>query len=225
MTSLTRRLAHSAVHAVWRRVDRWGEIVPGTRAADRFRRIGTRVAVSPAETIRICRDKWATSRHLLARGVAAAVTYLPSEVPTPAAFPLFVKPRVGRGGVGAFPIRSARELEFFLDYVENPVVQQYLDGREYTIDMLCDFAGRPVSIVPRERVAVAGGQYHGDRWMVSPENPSKSNSIQFSGHNYVTEDDVEAAAFDLTQRQVGARDPFHLISKFFKVGYSFVPCS
>ena len=115
-----------------------------TRAADRFRRIGTRVAVSPAETIRICRDKWATSRHLRAHGVAAAVTYLPSEVPTPATFPLFVKPRVGRGGVGAFPIRNPRELAFFLDYVENPVVQQYLDGREYTIDMLCDFSGRPV---------------------------------------------------------------------------------
>lgn len=126
-------------------------------AVDRFRRLGTRVAVSPADTIRICRDKWATSRHLRAHGVAAAVTYLPSEIPAPAAFPLFVKPRVGRGGIGAFPIRSARELDFFLDYVDNPVVQEFLDGREYTIDILCDFAGRPLSIVPRERVVIRAG--------------------------------------------------------------------
>jgi carbamoyl-phosphate synthase large subunit len=73
------------------------------------------------------------------------------------ALPLFVKPRTGRGGVGAFPVRSRRELEFFLEYVTDPVVQTFLDGPEFTIDVLCDFAGAPLSVVPRERVVVRAG--------------------------------------------------------------------
>jgi carbamoyl-phosphate synthase large subunit len=36
-------------------------------------------------------------------------------------------------------------------------VQEYLDGAEYTIDMLCDVSGRVLSIVPRERVVIRAG--------------------------------------------------------------------
>jgi carbamoyl-phosphate synthase large subunit len=41
--------------------------------------------------------------------------------------------------------------------VPDPVIQEYLDGPEFTIDVLCDFAGRPLSIVPRERVVIRAG--------------------------------------------------------------------
>jgi carbamoyl-phosphate synthase large subunit len=78
-------------------------------------------------------------------------------VPASPAFPLFVKPRSGRGSVQAFPARTAAELAFFLDYVRNPVVQEYLDGPEYTLDLLCDFDGRPLSVVPRERIVIRAG--------------------------------------------------------------------
>lgn len=52
MTSLTRRLAHRVVHAAWRRIDRWGEIVPGTTAAARFGTFGPGTAIGfPTATI------------------------------------------------------------------------------------------------------------------------------------------------------------------------------
>jgi carbamoyl-phosphate synthase large subunit len=70
---------------------------------------------------------------------------------------LFIKPRVGRGAVGAHPIRNQRDLDFFCDYVDRPVIQEYLDSPEYTIDVLCDWRGRPLSIVPRERVVIRAG--------------------------------------------------------------------
>ena len=72
-------------------------------------------------------------------------------------YPLFVKPRVGRGGVGAYRARTPRELAFFLDYVPGAVVQEYLDGPEFTIDVLCDDGGRVLSVVPRERVVIRAG--------------------------------------------------------------------
>jgi carbamoyl-phosphate synthase large subunit len=115
------------------------------------------VAVSPAATTLACDDKRVTCRTLADRGIAAAATCLPAELPADPVFPLFIKPRVGRGGVGAFPIRNWRELDFFLEYVPDPVVQTYLDGPEFTVDVLCDFAGEPLSVVPRERVVIRAG--------------------------------------------------------------------
>lgn len=126
--------------------------------ARRFAAEGIRVAVSPADTTALCNDKYGTCRRLSSAGIPAAQSYLPADLASESpAFPLFVKPRHGRGGVGAFSIRDRRELDFFLDYVLDPVVQEYLDGPEFTIDMLCDFSGRPVAVVPRERVVIRAG--------------------------------------------------------------------
>jgi len=133
------------------------ELTPLALAVPAFTEEGIRVAVSNAESTRVCNDKHATCRMLSAKGIAAAASYLPDQLPADPVFPLFIKPRFGRGSVAAFPVRTARELAFFLDYVPEPVIEEYLDGPEYTIDMLCDFAGRPLSIVPRERVVIRAG--------------------------------------------------------------------
>ena len=131
------------------------ELFAKARAA--FEQRGIRVAVSPAETTAICDDKQRTCDHLIAKGVAAARTWRPAEVPGAAALPLFVKPRVGRGGVGAHKATTPRELAFFSDYVPDAIVQEFLDGPEFTIDALCDFDGRLLSAVPRERVVIRAG--------------------------------------------------------------------
>jgi carbamoyl-phosphate synthase large subunit len=123
----------------------------------RFADIGVLAACSSRETAALCNDKYETWRLLSAAGVPAARTYLPDELPADLTFPLFIKPRVGRGAVGAHTIRNQRDLDFFRDYVDRPVIQEYLDSPEYTIDVLCDRRGRPLSIVPRERVVIRAG--------------------------------------------------------------------
>jgi carbamoyl-phosphate synthase large subunit len=133
------------------------ELVLFGEARDRFESRGIRVAVSPALTSRVCNDKYQTAVSFRACGVAVADTFLPDAMPVSPTFPLFIKPRSGRGGVGAFPVSNARQLDFFLDYVADPVVQQHLEGPEFTIDVLCDFRGTPLSIVPRERVVIRSG--------------------------------------------------------------------
>jgi len=127
------------------------------RARERFAARGVTVVISSPETTATCNDKLHTSDWLLARGIAAAATWVPSTLPSPPPLPLFVKPRIGRGSIGAYPVRTTRELEFFSSYVPDPVVQRFLDGPEFTIDVLCDFAGRPLSVVPRQRVVIRAG--------------------------------------------------------------------
>lgn len=127
-------------------------------AQPRFEAAGVRVAVSSVETVRTCRDKAQTSDYLRRHGVAAATTWTPATLDVEhVALPLFIKPRTGRGSVGAHPVHTREELRFFLNYVPDPIIQTYLHAPEYTIDLLCDFSGRPISIVPRERQVIRAG--------------------------------------------------------------------
>lgn len=137
-------------------------------AVPRFAARGVRVAVSPAETSRLCNDKYATCVALRDHGVAAAASYLPGTLPPSPTLPLFVKPRGGRGSIGAFIARTPEELAFFTRYVEDPVIQEYLDGPEFTIDLLCDFEGHPLSVVPRERVVIRAGVIDRGRTVLDP---------------------------------------------------------
>jgi carbamoyl-phosphate synthase large subunit len=127
------------------------------RAAERFRRLGVIIASSDERSAAICNDKFETCLYLRAHGVAAAASYLRDTLPPDVGLPLFIKPRFGRGSVGAHAVKTRRELDFFLDYVPDPVVQEYLPGAEFTIDLLCDFEGRPLSVVPRQRVVIRSG--------------------------------------------------------------------
>jgi len=123
-------------------------------ARSRFAALGVTVFTSSRQTAEQCNDKYETCRALRARDVPAAESFLPATLPVEPSFPLFVKPRFGRGSVTAFYVRNRRDLEFFLSYVDQPVLQGYLDGPEFT---LCDRRGRPLSIVPRERLVIRAG--------------------------------------------------------------------
>lgn len=166
ISEILRIARHDRVRLVVPSID--DELTAFACAAPRFTAAGIRVAVSRPSTTALCNDKYALCRTLASRGIAAAPTWLPGEVPSDTAFPLFVKPRVGRGGVGAFPIRNRRDLDFFVDYVDDPIVQEYLDGPEFTLDMLCSFSGEPIAIVPRERVVIRAGVIDRGRTVSDP---------------------------------------------------------
>jgi carbamoyl-phosphate synthase large subunit len=125
----------------------------------RFQEEGIRVITNDPDVVALAKDKYRTFEFCKREGIRVPETYLPHELPEEGrlAFPLIVKPRDGRGTVGVFKARNRRELDFFLDYVCNPMVQQFLDGAEYTIDILTDFQGRPISVVPKVRLETKAG--------------------------------------------------------------------
>jgi carbamoyl-phosphate synthase large subunit len=131
------------------------ETVAAARA--RFEERGAIVACSAPETAALCNDKYRACLHLRSHGVEAAHSWLPGAVPESAGDLLFIKPRRGRGSVGAFLVRNRSELDFFSTYVNDAVVQEFLQGPEFTIDVMCDWNGEPVSIVPRERMVIRAG--------------------------------------------------------------------
>ncbi|MCP5102133.1 MAG: ATP-grasp domain-containing protein [bacterium] len=124
---------------------------------DSFEEKGVHVSVSPPDTIKICGDKWATFEFFKAHDLPFPETYLPGMLTYNMNYPLFIKPRAGRGSVDSFYIKNKKELDFFLDYVPDPLVQDYLQGKEFTVDAYFSRDHRLISFVPRYRLVIRSG--------------------------------------------------------------------
>ena len=124
---------------------------------DRFREAGTMVLISAADKIRICRDKNYTSQFFLDCGLKAPLPTNSVE-DYRGGFPAFIKPKDGSSSVNAFKVENQEKLRFYAAQVPDYIIQPFISGREYTIDIFCDYEGKPVSIVPRERIQVRAGE-------------------------------------------------------------------
>lgn len=104
-------------------------------------------------------DKWLTYRWLSEHGVPTARTWLPGDDGPPEnELPVFMKPRLGSGGVDAFAVKTPQALTFFTDHIDDPVVQELLPGPEVTVDVIVGRDGEVLATAQRKRLAVRGGE-------------------------------------------------------------------
>lgn len=118
---------------------------------------GAKVLVSSLSVIQICRNK-RKSQHFFEEngfGVPKEIKDIYKEEVT---FPVFIKPLDGSSSINAFPVNNQKELEFFYSYIEKPIVQELIQGEEYTVDVFLDFDGMIITIVPRRRLATRSGE-------------------------------------------------------------------
>jgi HAD superfamily hydrolase (TIGR01549 family) len=124
---------------------------------EKFEAIGTRVMISDPDKIRICRDKNNTSQFFVDCGLHAPMP-VNNWKEYKSGFPAFIKPKDGSSSINAFKVENEEELEVYAGQVEDYIVQPFVSGKEYTIDIFCDWNGNPISIVPRERLQVRAGE-------------------------------------------------------------------
>lgn len=128
-----------------------------SRNTDAFEKIGTKVLISKPDKILICRDKNNTGDFFVSCGLKAPETYNNyKEYPGP--YPCFIKPKDGSSSINAFKVEDAGELAVYAGQVEDYIIQPFVSGREFTIDIFCDFDGNPIFITPRERLQVRAGE-------------------------------------------------------------------
>jgi len=110
------------------------ELLPLSEQAARFRAEGIIPVVSSPEIVRICDDKLATNSFLKAHGFAVPETQRLSEF---SAFcrPVVLKPQWGGArSRNTYVVRSPKDLSLYCQLVdtENCIVQEYIEGDEYT---------------------------------------------------------------------------------------------
>ena len=119
--------------------------------------------ISPVETINICSDKLKTVEYL--RGVISVPKIFRNvELISDRDFPIFIKPRKSRGSKNVFTARNRDQLLSFIGFLNSTgfsldklILSEFLPGKEYTIEVVCDLNTNYVIGIPRVRLSVKGG--------------------------------------------------------------------
>jgi carbamoyl-phosphate synthase large subunit len=157
-------------------------------ARERFLSDGVRVMVPSPDTVKLCSDKRQFLHFCEEHRFSVPHTF-DSENWQSAKFPLFVKPRVGKGGLGARRVDSEKELLLVVDDPEQWIIQECVLWPELTIDLLADFEGRVLSVVPRLRKLVISGESYVsetiDAAELTAEAKRLSEELGLVGHNTI----------------------------------------
>ncbi len=73
-------------------------------------------------------------------------------------FPLIIKPSIGLGSKNVWKINDYNDLEYLSKKVKKPIIQQYIEADEFTIDVLNTEKNAFLTAVPRIRLKIKNGQ-------------------------------------------------------------------
>lgn len=129
-----------------------------------FEAIGTKVLISAIDKVKLCRDKNYTADYFVSLGLKSPLPvnsvkkYEEAYRNGKVSFPAFIKPKDGSSSINAYRVENLEDLKLYAEKIDDYIIQSYISGREYTIDIFCDYEGNPVYITPRERLAVRSGE-------------------------------------------------------------------
>jgi carbamoyl-phosphate synthase large subunit len=133
------------------------ELRPLAAARRSFEDAGIGLMLPPEHALSVTLDKLALARTCDGVVTVPRTELLSEELsPDEWTYPVIVKPRTGSGSRDITAIVSAEELKT-MGPSPDFIVQEYLPGEEYSIDMLADARGRVVAGVPRVRARVDSG--------------------------------------------------------------------
>jgi len=115
--------------------------------------------ISNKKVIEICRDKNITQTYLEKNGFKIPKSYKKSElIKGKIKFPLFIKPKSGSSSINTFKVNNKKELEIYTSIVKDAVIQEFIEGDEFTVDVFLDFKSKIITVVPRLRIATRSGE-------------------------------------------------------------------
>lgn len=145
------------------------ELLPLAAARDAFAIAGTELLLAPAGALAIILDKLSLARHCAGVvRVPRTEPFGPAVDPASWTYPVVIKPRRGSGSRGVVIAGSAAALAQ-LERSDARIIQEFLPGEEYSIDVLADTAGHVLAAVPRARIRVDSGVSVAGRTVHDPE--------------------------------------------------------
>lgn len=125
-----------------------------------FEDIGVKLLLCSPETNTISFDKKKTYEFFVQNGIDTPYTMNEKEIGnlTVQDFPVLLKPWDGSCSIGVHKVENTEDLQFYLETVENAMVQEFISGGEYTVDVYVNFDGQVKCAVPRKRLEVRAGE-------------------------------------------------------------------
>lgn len=123
----------------------------------RFAQVGTKAIISNPDKVSLCRDKRLTADYFHSLCLASP-TPVDDYKKYSGGYPAFIKPKDGSSSIFAYKVSNEEELTSYSQQVPDYIVQPFIEGTEYTVDVFCDFNGEPIYITPRIRLATRSGE-------------------------------------------------------------------
>ncbi len=120
-----------------------------------------KVLISSYDVIGICRDKINTQKWLEEHGFLVPRMITDEDIEAGnISYPVFIKPLDGSSSINAFRVENRSELDTYRELIGKGryIIQDFMQGTEYTIDAFLDFEGNIITIVPRIRLATRSGE-------------------------------------------------------------------
>lgn len=118
-----------------------------------------KVLISDLDVIKICRNKINTQEFLEKNGFRIPKMYTEEELTNEnIKYPLFIKPKSGSSSVNTYKVNNSNELKSYKSLIHDPIIQDFMVGDEFTVDVFLDFESNIITIVPRLRIATRSGE-------------------------------------------------------------------
>lgn len=152
------------------------------QAKQSFKKLGIHIIVSDYNVTQICNDKWKTYQFLKQNNLNAPKSYIELGLVKKALlsqeiqFPLIIKPRWGMGSISIFKAENKEELKVFYEKVKREtnesflkhesqldpehvvIIQEYLNGQEYGLDIVNDLDKKYVNTYVKKKTAMRSGE-------------------------------------------------------------------
>lgn len=126
---------------------------------DIFKKNGIQLCLPDHNVIVLCNDKYETNKFLTTKGVRVPATYTPTEFGALSSkqFPFFIKPRKGVSSIDCYNGKNEEELNIFLERTEDPIIQEFIGGDQYVIDVINNLDGENIVAIPRREISSKAG--------------------------------------------------------------------
>lgn len=147
---------------------------------DEFEKIGTTIIVSSPDIIETCFDKYKTAQFINSIGLNSPLTFINLDDAINAIckkklqFPLIIKPRWGSGSIGIEMAYDIDDLKIIYSYIkkklqrtilanvsqveEDILIQEYIDGKEYGLDIMNDLSGNHCGVSIKQKLSMRSGE-------------------------------------------------------------------
>lgn len=130
-----------------------------SKSRDEFAALGCTVMVGSEAAVGECMNKTRTAQLVRRAGLACVKSCTVKEFRKNPFFPCFAKPVSGSAGIGAAVIHEMSQLNgHCAKFGKEMLLQEYLCGQEFTIDVYRTREKKVVCAVPRQRLVVRSGE-------------------------------------------------------------------
>lgn len=131
---------------------------------DRFTEKGIEVIVSNPKVTNLCYDKYETFSFLQENGFPAPKTFISLEEAIKEIknggmeFPVLIKPRRGSASMNIQEAGNPKELQRIFQDRKDAIIQEFIKGDEYGIDVFNNSEPAPVAIYAKKKIRMRAGE-------------------------------------------------------------------